>query len=176
MSLTFRSVLNSRIEETPLTEEDNYSEPKMVYTKGSRFGVFSGHTVRRPEFSYSQLCADQHIVVQSNKSFNRGRIWSLIFFLSEVFLFWSVPLLNFKPTKKNKARLAVCTVHHRSDRLKRTNQCTAINCSKFQDSRIPWLTHAWWNYCGIPVTQCWVTNRVIVCSSCTVGTNFIILT
>ncbi|XP_071816812.1 uncharacterized protein [Apostichopus japonicus] len=44
----------------------------MVYTKGSRFGVFSGHTVRRPTFSYSQLCADQHIVIQSSKSFKRG--------------------------------------------------------------------------------------------------------
>ncbi|PIK39234.1 hypothetical protein BSL78_23923 [Apostichopus japonicus] len=76
-SLSF-SVLHSaltsstRTEETTCTEREDNPKVTMVYTKGSRFGVFSGHTVRRPTFSYSQLCADQHIVIQSSKSFKRG--------------------------------------------------------------------------------------------------------
>lgn len=48
------------------------SESAMAHSGKSRFGVFSGHTVRRPEFSYSQLCAGQHIIIQTKKRGGKG--------------------------------------------------------------------------------------------------------
>lgn len=48
------------------------SQSAMAHSGKSRFGVFSGHTVRRPEFSYSQLCAGQHIIIQTKKRGGKG--------------------------------------------------------------------------------------------------------